>query len=297
MGLLLSAAPATVKAQLEYTINAGTITITGYSGHGGALAIPDTIRGLAVTGIGPSAFNSTALNSVSIPGSVTSIGAAAFENCSDLTNATISMGVSSIESNTFANCSSLTSVTIPSGVTSIGNYAFFDCNLTSVTIPNSVTSIGNYAFSYCNPTSVTIPGSVTSIGADAFWNCFSLSSVFFQGNAPTVGFDGFFHDANSATAYYLPGTTGWSSPFAGLPAVLWKVAIQTNSASFGVASNSFGFNITGTTNVPIVVEACTNLANAMWTPLLTLTLTNGLFYFSEPLQTNNTGRYYRISSP
>jgi hypothetical protein len=45
------------------------------------------------------------------------------------------------------------------------------------------------------------------------------------------------------------------------------------------------------------VEACTNLANAMWTPLLTLTLTNGLFYFSEPLQTNNTGRYYRISSP
>ena len=79
--------------------------------------------------------------------------------------------------------------------------------------------------------------------------------------------------------------------------MLWKVAIQTNSASFGVASNSFGFNITGTTNVPIVVEACTNLANAMWTPLLTLTLTNGLFYFSEPLQTNNTGRYYRISSP
>ena len=62
-------------------------------------------------------------------------------------------------------------------------------------------------------------------------------------------------------------------------------------------NNQFGFNITGTSNIPIVVEACTNLASPVWTALQSLTLTNGLFYFSEPLQTNGSGRYYRISSP
>jgi hypothetical protein len=78
---------------------------------------------------------------------------------------------------------------------------------------------------------------------------------------------------------------------------LWDALIQAAAANFGVQNNQFGFNITGTANLPIVVEACTNLANPAWTPLQSLTLTNGLFYFSEPLQTNSTGRFYRVSSP
>jgi len=46
-----------------------------------------------------------------------------------------------------------------------------------------------------------------------------------------------------------------------------------------------------------VVEASTNLGNPVWTPLQTNALTNGSFYFSEALQTNLPGRYYRIRSP
>jgi hypothetical protein len=46
-----------------------------------------------------------------------------------------------------------------------------------------------------------------------------------------------------------------------------------------------------------VVEACTNLASPVWVPLQTNSLTNGSFYFSEPLQTNVSGRYYRVVSP
>jgi hypothetical protein len=95
----------------------------------------------------------------------------------------------------------------------------------------------------------------------------------------------------------LPGVTGWSNTFAGLPAVLWNPFIQTGDGSFGVRTNYFGFDITGTANIPIVVEACVNLTNPVWTALQSLTLTNGLFYFREPAQTGMTGRYYRISSP
>ena len=107
------------------------------------------------------------------PYSVTSIGYAAFRDCSGLTSVTIGNSVTSIGDDAFRYCSGLTSVTIPNSVTSIGGYAFEYCSgLTSVTIPNSVTSIGDWAFGGCTGlTSVNIPNSVTSIGEGAFSYC------------------------------------------------------------------------------------------------------------------------------
>jgi hypothetical protein len=83
---------------------------------------------------------------------------------------------------------------------------------------------------------------------------------------------------------------------------LWNPLAQTSSTSFGVLTNQFGFNITGSSNLVIVVEACTNLANSSWTPVGTNTLntfigTNGTSYFSDPQWTNNPGRFYRLRSP
>jgi hypothetical protein len=124
--------------------------------------------------------------------------------------------------------------------------------------------------------------------------------VYFHGNAPILYFDYglyVFYQDNNTTVYYLPGTTGWSSPFGGRPAVLWNPQAQTSGANFGVRTNRFGFNITGTTNIPIVLEACTNLANSTWTPLQSCTLTNGLLYFTDPNWKNYPGRFYRIRSP
>ena len=93
----------------------------------------------------PGAFS----GSYTIPDSVTSIGGAAF-----------------------LDCSSLTSVTIPYRVTSIGRYAFDGCtSLTSVTIPDSVTSIGEWAFADC--TSLT---DVYYAGSEAQWKAISISS-------------------------------------------------------------------------------------------------------------------------
>ena len=99
--------------------------------------------------------------------------------------------------------------------------------------------------------------------------------------------------------YYLPGTSNWTwlSDFTGVRTVLWDPLIQTGNGNFGVQNNQFGFDITGTTNIPIVVQASTNLGNPVWTALTNVTLTNGLFHFSEPLQPNTPSRYYRISSP
>jgi hypothetical protein len=108
-----------------------------------------------------------------------------------------------------------------------------------------------------------------------------------------------FRSDSQATVYYLPGTTGWSnfSSTTGLPAVLWNPMIQTEDGRFGVSSNQFGFDITGTNNFTFVVEACTDLANPIWIPLQTNTLANGSFYFSDPQWANYPARYYGLGLP
>ena len=233
-----------VQAQdYAYTDNGdGTCTITGYTGPGGTVTIPDTINGLSVTSIGWSAFYyCTSLTSVTIPASVTSIGVYVFAGCSSLTTITVNPSNSAYSSvagvlfdksqTTLIECpgGKAGTYTIPNSVTSIGQGAFFECSsLTSVTIPNSVTSIGVQAFmmnstKYTSLTSVTIPNSVTSIGYEAFRDCTSLTSVYFQGNAPSADSSVFSGD-NNATVYYLPGATGWPTvpdTWAGRPTALW----------------------------------------------------------------------------
>ena len=116
----------------------------------------------------PGAFS----GSYTIPDSVTSIGGAAFLDCSSLTSVTIPYRVTSIGRYAVDGCTSLTSVTIPYRVTSIGRYAFDGCtSLTSVTIPDSVTSIGEWAFADC--TSLT---DVYYAGSEAQWKAISISS-------------------------------------------------------------------------------------------------------------------------
>ena len=66
-------------------------------------------------------------------------------------NTTIPSGVTSIGAAAFYDCSSLTEITIPPSVTSIGACAFWGCSgLTGITIPSSVTSIGGWAFRQCS---------------------------------------------------------------------------------------------------------------------------------------------------
>jgi hypothetical protein len=212
--LLLSALPAVVHAQFTFTTNSGAITITKYTGSGGAVVIPSTINGYPVT------------------------------------------------------------------------------------------SIGDYALEYTSVTSLTIGNNVTYLGLEALAHCNSLRGIYFRGNAPGGG-TGTFQSDVDATLYYLPGTTGWAGFVAlfgpayydRLPVVLWNPQAQTSGASFGVRTNRFGFNITGTSSLVIVVEACTNLANPTWSPVATNTLTGGSCYFSDPQWTNYAARFYRLRSP
>ena len=72
---------------------------------------------------------------------------------------------------------------------------------------------------------------------------------------------------------------------------------MTSGPGFGVQSNAFGFIISWATNLPVVVEACTNPANHSWSPVQTNALTGGWSYFSDPHWANYPARFYRVRSP
>ncbi len=214
-GLLLLALPAVVQAQFTLTTNTdGSLNISQYTGPGGAVIIPSTINGLLVTSIGGSAFLGSGVTSVTIPNSVTNIGAGAFWNCGSLTTITIPNSVTSIVDWTFYECVRLASVTIPNSVTTIGTHAFDDCtSLASVTIPNSVTTIGDSAFSGSGVTSITIPNSVTNIGAGAFWNCGNLTSITIP-NGVTFIVDGTFYECVRLASVTIPNSVTTIGSFA-----------------------------------------------------------------------------------
>lgn len=123
----------------------------------------------------------------------TSIGNAAFYECSNLTNVVINSDITSINDNTFLYCGKLTNINIPDTVTSIGNYAFMSCrSLTGITIPDAVTSIGDYAFSTCQSlTDITIPDAITSIGEYSFGGCYSLTSITIPNNVTSIDYGAF----------------------------------------------------------------------------------------------------------
>lgn len=130
--------------------------------------------------ISPFAFESyTSLKSVSIAGSVQSIGQSAFYGCSALESAKLSEGITDIGSYVFRRCSKLTEVEIPSTVTGIGEYAFCDCTaLESVILHEGLTGIGSSAFENCkNLAAAEIPSTVTQIDDRVFYGCNSLKSV------------------------------------------------------------------------------------------------------------------------
>lgn len=176
----VTVAAATSKFDFDKT----TGTITGYDGTDTVVVIPSKINGVTVDAIEHAAFHDSAVTSVTIPDSVTSISDGAFGFCSQLTNISIPNSVTYISFSAFSSCTSLKSVTLPSSLSSISEALFSGCSqLTTIHIPDSVSSIQSYAFCACeNLKTIRIPVTVTSIGDCAFDVCPSSMTVTYPGS-------------------------------------------------------------------------------------------------------------------
>jgi len=197
----------------------------------------------------------------------------------------------------------MTFQTDSNGLTALESFTFSDCTrLGDVTLPGTLHIIGGGAFDRCGSLAkLLIPGSVDDILPYAFNFCTNLTEVFFGGNAPFIA-SSIFNGVPSVSLYYLPGTVGWAdfSANTGLAIATWLLSnptILNFEPDFGVQTNAFGFTISWATNPPVVVEASSDLANSIWTPVSTNILVDGISYFSDPQWTNYPGRYYRLRSP
>jgi len=303
--LLLFYLAAPTQAQFNCrTNNGGTITITGYTGNGGAVIIPSSIEGHSVVSIGSLAFvDCSSLTSITLPYGVTNIGSSAFAHCTSLTNVSIPGSVQGIHDYAFWSCTSLTTVGFPTnGLWSISNSAFASCtSLASVTLCPSALYfevLGDGAFANCTAlTNVIITGDRT-IGDHAFFFCTNLVGVYCTGSRVRLLGPSVFTGDNRATFYYLPSAANWSNSVGGLPTRPWQPRLTpaSNSAP-DLQTNGFGFDIDWARGTTVVVQATTNLANPDWLPLKTNTLGwvwEGRLHFRDEDWTNYPTRFYRV---
>lgn len=145
----------------------GMMEIYGYD-------IPDGTQS-----VGNDAFGDCWLNSIIIPGSVTTISGRAFSGCRFLKSISLPDGIAEIDWDVFEGCVELESITLPDSVTKIDNRAFKGCAaLEGITIPTGVTEIRFDAFNGCAAlTSMTIPEGVKKIEQRTFADCVSLERI------------------------------------------------------------------------------------------------------------------------
>ena len=239
-----------------YTVDAhGNATITEFRGpvdpaNDGPydIEIPTELNGHPVTGLGESSFSTdhfdsplydihhTKIQSVTIPESVTSIGRAAFMNCTGLTSLTIKGVATSIGAVAFSACTSLTSLSLVGSFQTIGDHAFASCNsLTSLSLTCDVQKIGDYAFLTCNSlTSLSLTGDIQKIGDYAFYSCPSLKTVTLPKSLTSIGLLAFGF-CTSLDSIEIPGTVTEIGGFAfynsGLTSVKIDEGVQSTGAS------------------------------------------------------------------
>ena len=285
--LLLASAIATSLSAAAYSFESAGIyyNITGNNTvevtrsdennntYSGSVSIPETVTNngteYSVTKIGEYAFQGSAVTSVSMPESITSmwqyafsgcqnlesvalpeslttLGSYAFSSCKLLKTIKIPSGVTAIPERCFRACSSLESVTIPEGVMTIGDGAFYACSINALTLPESLIEIGNEAFSGCGLTDLVVPEGVQTIGSHAFYRN-SLKNLTLPSTVTSIGGSAFGNNnnlqsiiCNAVTPPTLDGNAFSSGITPSIKVPMASIAAYRKASGWKVFTNYYG---------------------------------------------------------
>ena len=198
--------------------------------------------------------------------SVTAIGKWAFSSCSKLTAITIPSSVTKIGAQAFVK-TGISSITIPVNVTSVGMDICKDCTSLRTIVWNAKSSTATQAFSSALSkqittftfgeevetipadlcanmtalTGITLPGSVRSIERQAFYGCTALASITCNATkAPACG-EFAFYKIPTTIPVHIPcgslssykGKSGWSSFKNLTEPYFYAFELQTADAAMG----------------------------------------------------------------
>ncbi len=171
------------------------------------------------TTIGESEFDSSGLQTITIPETVLSVNQQAFMNCTALTSVTFEGTYETLGDYLFQGCSALQTVKLPEGLTKIANYMFTDCtSLGTLAIPETVEELGSSCFMGCTALNgIELPADLTTVRGSVFKGCTGLTGDLVLPDSVTSILASAFEDCSNLASIELSADVGriQNSTFAG----------------------------------------------------------------------------------
>ena len=221
------------------------------------------------------------LESITIPSTVTSIGAYAFYGCSDLAcDIVLPNGITEIKDYTFYGCTNIKDLQLSYNIVNIGNGALYGCSqLLALSLPDGLETIADYAMFACNGlTELVIPDSVQYLGCGCLPTSLTTLTIPFVGSSRTA------NSTEDAVFYWVFGqqssnnSTGWGYvPY-------YKEDGQSTGTYYRIADKLTTLVITDTTQIPNCAFYCKDNGN-------TTTKMNYLESITIPSTVTSIGAY------
>ena len=207
--------------------------------------VPESLRNLSIScpsDIPVGAFyECNNIRSISIKGTVNSIGEEAFYRCRKLKKLEISP-IKQLSPYAFAYCAALGELSLAEDITSIPDGAFYACSALRTlnfgnavnAMPNSVKNLGKAAFAYCESlTAIELSSSLTHIEEQAFYGCAYLLSLTLPDTVTEVKDDAFKGCSNLKSLSLGTGLKSIGNGAFSYCSSLKELDISANVTTFG----------------------------------------------------------------
>lgn len=211
---------------VNYSIRNGAATVTGtslpdiFTGHRLSLNVPFPLTEVAERAFDTANAQYSFTGPLRIPEGITSVGAYAFRNLSELTSLELPSSLTYIGSMAFNGCSGIIGIELPENLGAVGSGAFGYCAGAAGTLrlPQGLNTVYSGAFTGCTGfDTLAICGTNTTIASDAFYLC-SFERLYAAQDPIYIPLS----TSQVGRVFYKEGVEGWDQPpWDTVPSSVW----------------------------------------------------------------------------